>query len=134
MSNINDLILDEFQYTVDDLLIRNKSILDIITKLQDSTSRINRTTIKAVTQCGCLEIHAKKQNFDTDDSIEQIKNQISSHTEGTLCEDCKDVLEKDLGRAIFYLAALCNTFDLNLYDILVKELDRVKMLGNFSLR
>jgi len=58
---MKDLIFDEFQNAVDNSLLRHKSILDIMTKLQESQARVNRAVIKAVTSCGCLEIQAKKQ-------------------------------------------------------------------------
>ncbi|MCX7710804.1 MAG: DUF1573 domain-containing protein, partial [Clostridia bacterium] len=54
--------------------------------------------------------------------------------EGKLCENCRDMIEKDLGRNLFYLASICNTLDLNLYDIILKEHDRIKMLGQYNLR
>lgn len=134
MSHINDLLTDEFQYTVNDLLIRNKSILDIITKFQDSTARINRIVVKSATQCGCIQIQATKQPYSEEISLEEIKNHMSSHVEGKLCEDCRDLLEKELGRNLFYLAALCNTLDFNLYDVLLKELERSSLLGKYMLR
>jgi len=39
---LKDIMVDEFQFTVGELLVRNKSILDLITKFQDSNGRINR--------------------------------------------------------------------------------------------
>jgi len=59
---------------------------------------------------------------------------METHLEGTLCENCRDLIEKDIGRNMFYLASICNTLDLNLYDIIIKELDRIKMLGKYNLR
>ena len=63
MKEIKDIMLDEFQYTAQELLVRNKSIIDLLTKFQDSNARINRGIVKSVTQCGCIKIHAKKQYF-----------------------------------------------------------------------
>jgi len=37
-----------------------------------------------------------------------------------------------LGNNLFYLAALCNTFDLNLYDILLKEHKKLSALGVYN--
>jgi len=31
------------------------------------------------------------------------------------------------------MASICNTLDLNLYDIIIKEQERVKMLGQYNL-
>ncbi|NTV89793.1 MAG: DUF1573 domain-containing protein [Clostridiales bacterium] len=131
---MKDIMVDEFQNTVQELLIRNKSILDSITKFQDSNARINRSIIKSVTQCGCIKISAKKQDLPEDAGFEEYKNAMDTHLEGKLCENCRDSLEKDVGRNLFYLASLCNTLDLNLYDIIIKEEERVKMLGQYNLR
>lgn len=134
MNDVKDMVLDNFQYTVQELLVRNKSILDAITKFQDSNARINRSIVKAVTQCGCLKIDADKQHYPESMDFEEIKSSIKTHLEGNLCETCRDLLEKDIGRNLFYLASICNTLDLNLYDIIIKELERVKMLGQYNLR
>ncbi|HHW31292.1 MAG TPA: DUF1573 domain-containing protein [Clostridiaceae bacterium] len=131
---MKDMIMDEFQYSISELLNRNKSILDLITKFQDSNSRINRSIIKAVTHCGCLKINAKKQEFSENASLEEMKNLLSTHLEGSLCENCRDFIEKEIGRSMFYLASICNTLDLNLYDILIKEHENLKLLGKYNLR
>ncbi len=127
-------MVDQFQYTVAELLVRNKSILDQITKYQDSNGRVNRGIIKAVTQCGCVKVHAKKQAMPPDADFDEIRNNMKTHIEGKLCNNCRDIIEKDIGRNLFYLASICNTLDLNLYDIIIKELDRIKMLGKYNLR
>jgi hypothetical protein len=38
-----------------------------------------------------------------------------------------------LGRTIFYMAALCNLFGLELQDIIDKEHGRVSLLGPYNL-
>lgn len=127
-------MIDEFQYMVQELLVRNKSIVDSITKFQDSNARVNRAIIKAVTQCGCIKIHAKKQNIPENGDFDEVKNSMKTHLEGKLCDNCRDQIEKDIGRNVFYLASICNALDLNLYDIMIKEYDRLKMLGKYNLR
>jgi hypothetical protein len=127
-------MISQFQYTVGELLVRNKSILDLITKFQDSNGRVNREIVKAVTQCGCVKINAKKQVYPDGVDFDEILKLMETHLEGTLCENCRDLIEKDIGRNMFYLASICNTLDLNLYDIIIKELDRIKMLGKYNLR
>lgn len=131
---MKDIIIDEFQYTVRELLVRNKSIIDSITKYQDSNARVNRSIVKAVTQCGCLRINASKQNFPNTDDYQEIKDSMESHLEGQLCDNCRDAIEKDMGRNMFYLASICNNLDLNMYDIMIKELERLKLLGRYNLR
>jgi hypothetical protein len=134
LMQLKDIIIDDFQYTVQELLVRNKSILDLITKFQGSNARINRSITKAVTQCGCIKINAEKQDFPENSSFEQVQNTLKTHVEGKLCDNCRDSVEKDIGSNLFYLASICNTLDLNLYDIIIKELERVKMLDKYNLR
>lgn len=130
---MKDMLVDEFQYTVQELLFRNKSIVDSITKFQDSNARVNRAIVKAVTQCGCIKIDAKKQEMPEDGDFEEVRNAMKTHVTGELCENCRDQIEKELGKNLYYMASLCNTLDLNLYDVIIKEQDRVKMLGQFNL-
>lgn len=130
---MKDMLIDEFQYTVSELLFRNKSIIDSITKFQDSNARVNRSIVKAVTQCGCIKIEAQKQEMPEDGDFEQVRDAMKTHVTGALCENCRDQIEKELGKNLYYMASLCNTLDLNLYDVIIKEQDRVKMLGQYNL-
>lgn len=131
---MKDIIVDEFQYTVSELLVRNKSIVDSLTKFQDSNARVNRTIAKAVTQCGCIRINAKKQNFLENKDFEEMRYFMDSHLEGKLCDSCRDIIEREIGKNLFYLASICNSLDLNLYDIIIKENERLKLLGKYNLR
>ena len=130
---MKDMLVDEFQYTVQELLFRNKSIIDSMTKFQDSNARVNRAIVKAVTQCGCIQIDAKKQDMPEDGDYEEIRKAMGTHVVGTLCENCRDQIENELGKNLYYMASLCNILDLNLYDIIIKEQDRVKILGQYNL-
>lgn len=129
-----DILTDKFQYAVSDLLIRNKSILDGMTKFQDSCSSVNRAIAKTITQCGCCKLSAQKQEIKEETTFNELKSLLKTHLEGTLCEGCKDAIEKEMGQTLFYMTSLCNTLDLNLNDILSKELDRMQILGNYNLR
>lgn len=136
---MKDVIFDDFQNAVDESLLRHRSIIDILTKLEESQSRINRAVAKSITNCGCIHCELKKIDLpkDTDDidvDIKEIKNCTKNTIKGKLCDDCREVIEKEIGNNLFYLASLCNTLDLNLYDILLKEYDRTNILGKFSLR
>jgi len=131
---MKDIIVDEFQYTVQELLFRNKSIIDSMTKFQDSNAKVNRAIVKAVTHCGCVRIDAKKQEMPDDGDFEEVQKAMSTHISGKLCENCRDQIEKELGENLFYMASICNTLDLNLYDIILKEQERVKLLGKYNLR
>ncbi len=128
--------LDNFQTFIDSILIRNKSILDQTTKLQDACTHLCRAISKAATTCGCITIDAHKQpyTFDEDVSIEEIKKLMTTHVSGNLCPQCQEMIEKELGRVLFYMGAIANTFNLSLSDILQKEQYRTELLGKFSLR
>jgi hypothetical protein len=130
---VDDLLCDRFQEAVDKYLIRHKSIIDVLSKLNESTSRVNRAVAKAVTSCGCIQINAAKQTIPADiDTLTSISEYMKNHVEGELCEYCAEILEDEIGRTLFYLAALCNVLDLNLLNILSKEQERVTCLGIFN--
>ncbi|MCD2348421.1 nucleoside triphosphate pyrophosphohydrolase family protein [Clostridium guangxiense] len=134
---MKDVIFDDFQNSVNESLLRHRSLLDIMTKLQESQARINRAVAKSATNCGCIEIQAKKVHLPKDFNIEDIeilnKNSKSS-IKGNLCENCRDIIEGEIGNNLFYLAALCNSLDINLYDIMLKEYNKIDTLGKYTFR
>jgi hypothetical protein len=134
LNEIKDTVMDKFQDTVQELLMRNKSILDLITKFQDSNSRVNRAIVKSATQCGCIRINAQKQVIPPEGDLEEARDAFKTHIEGEICDNCRDFIEKEIGRNLFYLVSICNTLDLNLYDIVLQEDERVKLLGKYNLR
>ncbi|QGU96518.1 DUF1573 domain-containing protein [Clostridium bovifaecis] len=133
---MKDVIFDDFQNAVDDCLLRHRSLLDIMTKLQESEGRINRAIAKSVTRCGCVKIDAAKQEIPNVDSIDidSFRNHLNTHLDGELCENCRDVIEREIGNNLFYLTSLCNLLDLNLYDILLKEYNKINTLGKYTFR
>ncbi|AEB74883.1 DUF1573 domain-containing protein [Clostridium botulinum] len=133
---MKDVIFDDFQNAVDESLLRHRSLLDIITKLQETEGRINRAIAKSVTNCGCIEIDAAKQSIpeESNINIDNLKTHLNTHLNGKLCEGCRDVLEREIGNNLFYLTSLCNLLDLNLYDILLKEYNKINTLGKYNLR
>jgi hypothetical protein len=135
---MKDVIFDDFQNSVNESLLRHRSILDIMTKLQETEARINRAVAKTVTNCGCMQVEANKQikpdKLDTDTDIDDLKEHFQTHIKGSACESCRDVLEREIGNHLFYLTSMCNLLDLNMYDILLKEFDRMNTLGKFTLR
>jgi len=78
---MKDIIFDNFQNDVNESLLRHKSILDIITKYSESSSRVNRALAKAVTKCGCIKISAKKQEniFFNNDDINNFNYSLNNH-------------------------------------------------------
>lgn len=131
---MKDLICDEFQNVVSELLIRHHSILDVLSKLAESTARVNRAVSKSVTDCGCLSIEAKKiaipENIDT---IDELRKYLDTHVRGSMCKNCEDIIISELGKNLFYTAALCNLLGLNLYDVFIAEYKKANALGIFNL-
>ncbi|MGG7143867.1 DUF1573 domain-containing protein [Clostridium nigeriense] len=129
---MKDIIFDSFQNDVNESLLHHRSILDLMTKLSEANARVNRALAKAVTNCGCIKISATKQDtfIDTNNSPPS----LSTHIEGELCNNCREVIENEIGNSIFYLTSLCNCLDLNLYDIFLKEENKINILGKFTLR
>lgn len=130
--SMKDLLCDQFQESVAEYLIRHRSILDVMAKLQEANARVNRAVTKAVTSCGCIKITAEKQQVPADITLDQIKDHMQDHVSGQLCEHCRDVVEAEIGNTLFYLAALSNILDLNLYDMMLKEHKKLTALGVFN--
>lgn len=130
---MKDNTCNEFQATVSQCLVRHKSIIDIITKIQETAGRVNRAVAKSVTSCGCLEVNAKKQQFPANISLYELTQFMETHLKGDLCENCKEVIEQEIGNHLFYLAALCNILGLSLNDIISKENEKLSTLGIYNL-
>jgi hypothetical protein len=123
-----------FQAQVDEYLLRHRSVLDVLTKLQESTARVNRAIAKAVTTCGCISISASKQQFPADVGLSDLRQYLQTHLDGKLCERCAEAVESEIGSELFYIAALCNILDLDLEAIRKKEHSRIKTLGIYNLK
>lgn len=130
---MSDFILDDFQNSVAESLIRHRSIIDIMTKFNESTARVNRAMAKSVTTCGCINVDAHKQKLPDDASLENISDLLSYQVEGQLCDNCKEVLEDEIGTNIYYLAALCDALGINLFDTIIKRYDKLQTLGKFTM-
>jgi predicted house-cleaning noncanonical NTP pyrophosphatase (MazG superfamily) len=123
-----------FQQSVDDNLIRHRSVLDIMTKLQESNARLNRAIVKAATSCGCISI--KSTSMFVPEGIttyREMKNHMDDHIDGELCEICGEAIETELGRCMFYFSALLNTFNFDLEKIMDKEQSRIEAMGTLHL-
>lgn len=130
---MQDKRCNDFQSAVDEYLIRHRSALDVLTKYQESTARVNRAFAKAVTECGCVQLNASRQKVPANTEFRDLKNFMSSHLSGEPCDQCKEVLTTELGHSLFYLAALCNMSGLNLADVIKDECKKVTTLGLYHL-
>lgn len=117
-------LLSEYQDRAEKVLSRNKSLLDILTKLQCANGRVARSVIKAVTACGCVELHGRRNPPDSPET------QLS----GSLCEDCRATVLTELGEALFYTSSLCSALGLTLREVLEADMSRSDMMGAYSLR
>lgn len=133
VGRVKDLLWDEFQQSVQESLVRHRSILDVLSKLQEAGARLSRAISKAVTTCGCVRVHAQKPQLPPHISLQELKAYMDDHLEGDLCPHCREVTEEEIGRLLFYLAALANLFDLNIYDVLIKENKKVSALGVYHM-
>lgn len=124
---MSDSKSDDFQQKISALIVRNQNVLDIMTKCQGACGKICRSTIKAATGCGCLEINVQKK-------LPSFSSQEMSGVTGTLCPECKDTIENEIGEMLFYIAGLCNALGLSMRDIMKKEIKNVEVLGKYSLR
>lgn len=126
-------ITDHFQSSVKSLLIRHQSIIDILSKGQEASARVNRAVVKSVTNCGCLGIDAHKKTLPEDVSIRDLKELLNSQLDGQLCDNCRDIIQTELGKQLFYIAALANTLGLSLDEIIAKEENKLSTLTIFNL-
>lgn len=124
---MSDSKSDDFQEKISALIIRNQNVLDILTKCQNSCGKICRSTVKTATGCGCLKIVGEK-------SFPVFPDKQYSGTKGTLCPDCKSIIEDEIGEMLFYIAGLCNALGLSMKEIMKKEIKNVEVLGKYSLR
>ena len=126
--------IDEFQKVVDSMLIQHQSILDIISKGHEASARVNRSVTKSVTSCGCLTVETCKRKIPEDATLSDLKYIFNSHIKGNLCPTCQDVVETELGKQLFYMAALANTLGLSIDDVIRKEMEKLKTLTIYNLR
>lgn len=126
-------LTDQFQSLVKTLLIRHQSILDILSKGSETSARVNRAVVKAVTNCGCLQVDAHKKQIPEDANLLDLKELLDSQTKGLLCDNCRDIIETEFGKQLFYIAALANTLDISLSDVLKKEQKKLSTLTIFNL-
>jgi hypothetical protein len=113
--------------------VRDKSILDTLTKLQESTARASRAIAISVTRCGCIKISANKQPVPESDNLEDLLEYYRTHIEGSLCQTCEEKINEELGKVLFYTTAICSLLNLDLAKILQKENDNISTLGLYSL-
>ncbi|MFD0716793.1 DUF1573 domain-containing protein [Paenibacillus sp. GCM10027626] len=129
---MNTPTLEQFQQQVSELLLRHRSLLDVLSKYGQSGASVNRAVAKSVTECGCIELNARKQEFPDDINSEQARTKLQHHINGELCEHCRDAIKNELGRNLFYMSAMCNLLGIELDDVIAHESDKCSTLGIFN--
>jgi hypothetical protein len=127
------LTLKEFQDQVSELLLRHRSILDVLSKFQQTGAAVNRAVVKSITECGCVEVNAAKQAYSPDMTLEEAKSVLDTHMQGRLCETCREAVGAKIGRNLFYLSALGNLLQLDLQETVEDESKKCSTLGLFTL-
>jgi hypothetical protein len=125
--------LREFQDQVSELLLRHRSLLDVLSKIQQTGAAVNRSVIKSITECGCIEVDAKKQPYPEDATGEQIRMLVGTHVKGALCDNCMETVQNEIGRNLFYLSALSNLLKIDLDVVVDKESRKCSTLGFFNM-
>lgn len=131
---MSTLSLKEFQDQVSALLLRHRSMLDVLSKFQQSNAAANRAVVKSITECGCIQVHASKQHFTSEMTLEQAKEQLDTHMTGQVCEHCKEIIASELGKNLFYMASLCNLLDMDMEKVVAEESAKCSTLGLFNIR
>jgi NTP pyrophosphatase (non-canonical NTP hydrolase) len=125
--------LKEFQDQVSELLLRHRSLLDVLSKYNQSNASVHRSIVKSVTECGCIEVHAKKQVYTEQSDLQRTMEQLESHLSGKLCDHCMEIVSAELGKNLFYMSALCNLLHIDLENVVEDESQRCSTLGIFNL-
>lgn len=125
--------LSEFQKQVSELSLRHRSLLDVLSKFDQSNASVHRAVIKAITECGCVEVNGKKQQYSPDMTLHEAKEVLETHMSGQLCENCIDVVSMEIGRNLFYMSSLCNLLEIDMEQVLDAEYRKCSTLGLFNM-
>lgn len=131
--DMSSLTLKEFQDQVSELLLRHRSLLDVLSKFQQTGAAVNRAVVKSITECGCIEVNATKQAYSPELTLDQAKQVLETHMHGDLCENCREVIGAEIGRNLFYMSALGNLLGLDLQETVEDESKKCSTLGLFTL-
>ncbi|HAP93935.1 MAG TPA: DUF1573 domain-containing protein, partial [Desulfotomaculum sp.] len=94
---LKNLIYSDFQNTVSEVLVCNRSVLDVLSQTQEANAKLTRAVIKTVTGCGCLKIQTGKKEVPSDISLSELKHFLDSHLIGEMCEGCRETVEAAVG-------------------------------------
>ncbi|MFC5452313.1 DUF1573 domain-containing protein [Paenibacillus aestuarii] len=130
---MSSLTLKQFQDQVSELLLRHRSLLDVLSKFQQTNAAANRSVVKSITECGCIGVHAAKQEYHPEMTLNEAKDVLGTHVTGHLCENCAEIVSAELGRNLFYMSALSNLLDVDLEKVVENESKKCSTLGLFNM-
>ncbi|NEW09690.1 DUF1573 domain-containing protein [Paenibacillus sp. SYP-B3998] len=130
---MSSLTLKQFQDQVSELLLRHRSLLDVLSKFQQTNAAANRSVVKSITECGCIGIQATKQAYHSEMTLDEAKDVLGNHVSGHLCEHCTEVVSAELGRNLFYMSALSNILEVDLEKVVENESKKCSTLGLFNM-
>ena len=123
----------DFQKNVEENLVRHFSVLDIVSKFQETNARVNRALFRAVTDCGCIQIDASKQVLPDDCSFEDIRNHVQSTLRGgSSAKTAGTSLKRKSVKICSTLAGMCNALKLDLEEIIHRGKPARGHTGNLS--
>ena len=89
--------------------------------------------VKSATGCGCVDISGEK-SLSAFSLPEDFDAKEASGMDGNLCGACKSRVEDEIGELLFYIAGMCNALELDMNEIMQKEIKNVEVLGKYSLK
>lgn len=131
MENVNKL--RDLQQKADEYLVINPSVLQILLQLEQNALRLNQTALRASNTCGCIRLGSEKLLLPEDSTWEEMKQQPTGDSLAEICPECRNDIKDKLGALLFYAAALCNAFALDLDEITEQEIKKLDLLGYFML-
>jgi hypothetical protein len=106
---MKDLICDEFQNVWVDLLIRHRSVLDILSKLSEANSRVTRAVTKAITTVAASLFKLKRPRSRSMLILLRNWASIWTITCAGVCPNCEEVVISENGQAVVLLGRLYAT-------------------------
>ncbi len=125
--------LRHLQQKADEYLVINPSVLQILLQLEQNALRLNRTALRASNTCGCIRLGSEKLLLPEGATWEEMRQQPTGDVLAGICPECRNDMQDKLGALLFYAAALCNAFDLDLDEITEREIQKLDLLGYFML-
>ena len=126
-------ICQELQQKADEYLIINPAALQILMQISHSGLQLQQAVIRASNNCGCVKLSTKKTLLPKEASWQDLKNQPTGDELQGLCPECRSLIKDKMGSMLFYIAALANAFDIDMDEIIQKEINQLDILGYFML-